>query len=109
FSFRKNTIRAIVPACPLQRPRLAILARRFFEPSLTLKNLETITFGLQLLQAFEIPQNHQDILWKSLEKTSGFLEILAKSLERQECARAAHSVATPRALDWRVTPPCGYA
>src|SRR5271154_7013548 len=36
---------------------------------------------LDLLQAFEISQNHQDILWKSLEKTSGFLEMLGKSLE----------------------------
>jgi hypothetical protein len=36
---------------------------------------------LELLQAFEISQNHQDILWKSLEKTSGFLEMLGKGLE----------------------------
>jgi hypothetical protein len=41
------------------------------------KAARELPFGLQLLQAFEIPQNHQDILWKSLEKTSGFLEILA--------------------------------
>jgi hypothetical protein len=36
---------------------------------------------LELLQAFEISQNHQDILWKSLQKTSEFLEMLGKSLE----------------------------
>jgi hypothetical protein len=36
---------------------------------------------LELLQAFEIPENHQHILWKSLEKTSGFLEMFGKSLQ----------------------------
>jgi hypothetical protein len=45
------------------------------------KAARELHFGLHLLQAFEIPQNHQDILWKSLEKTSGNLEILGKSLE----------------------------
>jgi hypothetical protein len=51
------------------------------------KNLETDTSGLDLLQAFEIPQNHQDILWKSLEKTSGNLEMFGKSLEQVGAAR----------------------
>jgi hypothetical protein len=40
------------------------------------KKLANELFDLELLQAIEIPQNHQDILWKSLEKTSGYLEIL---------------------------------
>jgi hypothetical protein len=37
--------------------------------------------GLETLQAFEIPQNRQRNLWKSLEKNSLVLEKLAKSLE----------------------------
>jgi hypothetical protein len=45
------------------------------------KYWERTTFGLDLLQAFEIPQNHQHILWKALDKTSGNLEMFGKSLE----------------------------
>src|SRR5271163_3947862 len=33
-----------------------------------------------LLQPLEIPQNRQRILWKSLEKTGGNLEMLEKNL-----------------------------
>jgi len=36
---------------------------------------------LHLLQALEIPQNRQSFLWKSLEKTSGNLEMFGKSLQ----------------------------
>ena len=52
------------------------------EPARRRKSLKNDTFDLDLLQAFEIPQNHQDVLWKSLEETSGSLEIFGKSLER---------------------------
>jgi len=40
----------------------------------------TEQFGLDLLQPVEISQNRQSFLWKCLDKTSGNLEMLAKSL-----------------------------
>jgi hypothetical protein len=43
--------------------------------------LESDTFGLDLLQPVEIPQNRQRFLWKYLEKKGLDLEILGKSLE----------------------------
>jgi hypothetical protein len=42
--------------------------------------LEGTLEGLESLQAFEIPQNRQRNLWKSLEKNSLVLEKLAKKL-----------------------------
>jgi hypothetical protein len=44
------------------------------------KSLEGTLEGLETLQAFEIPQNRQRNLWKSLEKNSLVLEKLAKKL-----------------------------
>jgi hypothetical protein len=44
------------------------------------KCLEGTLEGLESLQAFEIPQNRQRNLWKSLEKNSLVLEKLAKKL-----------------------------
>jgi hypothetical protein len=57
-----------------------------FDPAGKPKYLETLTSHLDLLQPFEIPQNRQHILWKSLEKTTIDLEILAKSLEAEAAA-----------------------
>jgi len=51
------------------------------------KSLERGFFGLASAQLFEIPQNHQRILWKSLEKTSGDLEKLGK----KACSIAART------------------
>jgi hypothetical protein len=51
------------PACPNRRFRPAEGGLR--APRVA-KNLETITFDLHLLQPVEIPQNRQNILWKSL-------------------------------------------
>jgi hypothetical protein len=36
---------------------------------------------LEVLKAFEIPQNRQRILWKCLDRTSGNLESLGENLE----------------------------
>jgi hypothetical protein len=44
------------------------------------KNLEPQTVGLEALQPFEIPQNRQRIVWKSLERNSSDLEMLGKKL-----------------------------
>ncbi len=44
------------------------------------KNLEPQTVGLEVLQPFEIPQNRQRIVWKSLERNSSDLEMLGKKL-----------------------------
>src|SRR5271168_3770613 len=44
------------------------------------KSVEGTLEGLETLQAFEIPQNRQRNLWKSLEKNSLVLEKLAKKL-----------------------------
>ena len=43
--------------------------------------MENKNFGLDLLQPVENPQNHQDIVWKSLAKKGLDLEMLGKSLE----------------------------
>src|ERR1700679_3701755 len=55
--------------------------RRRSHGSVKRKSLESDTFGLDLLQVLEIPQNRQRFLWKCLEKTTIDLEILAESLE----------------------------
>jgi hypothetical protein len=53
------------------------------------KNLERGFSGLHLLQAFEIAQNRQRILWKSLEKTGGYLEMFGKKLGGFQAQRRA--------------------
>jgi hypothetical protein len=52
------------PACP--NPIVPSALRGGLRAPHAVKNLESITFDLHLLQPIEIPQNHQDILWKSL-------------------------------------------
>jgi hypothetical protein len=44
---------------------------------------------LHLLQPFEIAQNRQRILWKSLEKTGGYLEMFGKKLGGFQAQRRA--------------------
>jgi hypothetical protein len=48
--------------------------------------LETRTFHLDALQPLENPQNRLSFLWKCLEKTSGYLERLGKTLEVCLCS-----------------------
>jgi hypothetical protein len=48
------------------------------EPREKAKNLERGFFGFYLSQPFEIPQNRQRNLWKSLEKTARNLEMFGK-------------------------------
>src|ERR1700677_2505401 len=108
FVFRKNTTRAIVfssafnwphrpcdprralRAPPWTRSPLACapLGRRPGSAAVTRgerghfrgQSVWNDSFGLDLLQPVEIPQNRQSILWKSLEKTSGNLEKLGEKL-----------------------------
>jgi hypothetical protein len=51
------------------------------------KNLERGFVGFYLSQAFEIPQNRQRNLWKSLEKTARDLEMFGKKAWRLAVAR----------------------
>jgi hypothetical protein len=52
------------------------------------KSLESRLFRLDLLQAFEIPQNHQDIPWKSLALEPHFFGKACKKLGGARPGRA---------------------
>ena len=52
----------------------------FFEPKEKAKYLDEDALGLEALQPFEIPQNGQSFLWKSLEQNSRDLEKLGEKL-----------------------------
>jgi hypothetical protein len=87
FSFGKTKfVPRSFQGVPPNRP--APRARELLETPYGAKNLENDTLDLHLLQALEIPQNRQSFLWKCLEKTSGNLEKLAKSLEAARPGRA---------------------
>jgi hypothetical protein len=63
------------------------------------KVIITLSIGLEALQSFEIPQNRQNFLWKSLEKKGGDLEKLGEKAWRIPGRR---SVLGTRALSpWR--------
>jgi hypothetical protein len=90
--FRKNITRAIVFSCALRTrsPMECAQPGRRRTPSATVtpgqpslvrgQNVWNGSFGLEVLQPLETPQNRQRILWKSLEKTSVNLEKLGEKL-----------------------------
>src|SRR5271156_1063756 len=70
FLFRKNTIYVMVVFRPLRRSTDG-LARGCLRPISGPKIWRKTIFGLEALQPVEIPQNRQNIPWKSLALAPG--------------------------------------
>jgi hypothetical protein len=92
FFFRKSKTHVTVfPCCSTERD-LAQARAGFSNPVTELKNLEDFNLDLDLSQPFEIPQNHQDIPWKSLALEPHFFgKAWQKSLGGPEPDRAGHT------------------